>query len=229
MIEFACDNCGRQIRVSDEHARKIGTCNDCGKKLTIPVVVVEPPERPREPERVRSEGQPARRPVALIVSLAVGIPAIVIAISMTAFFATRSAETERDRGDDFLKRWKAEQAESKKQEQELKAQFRDAFQKLVRSHLKWECEFVSKGEVIYPSQVYGRGEVIVSNAYGAKKRVDWRITLNDEFKKRKSHDRLAALDLLDVLPGDHVLDFSIGNWTVYKDGKLINEGKIISE
>ena len=104
-------------------------------------------------------------------------------------------------------------------EKENRAAQRLTFYKLVRSELKWECEFIADGEFI--SADAGWGTVIIQNSYGAKRRVKWRIYFNEKFKRLpKNAQRLIGQ------PNKYLKDMSIGGWTYYEDGKLVDKGEI---
>ena len=49
-IAFACDGCGRAIRVAAERAGQAGRCPGCGRGLTVPAA--EPPGVDSQPEGV---------------------------------------------------------------------------------------------------------------------------------------------------------------------------------
>jgi hypothetical protein len=65
MIEFACEHCGRSMKVNDAAAGKRGKCKDCGKVVTIPqqVAAASPPPIVATPRAQQPVAKPAEEKV----------------------------------------------------------------------------------------------------------------------------------------------------------------------
>src|SRR5262245_36098875 len=75
MIDFPCAACGKQLKVNDALAGKMGKCPYCGERVSIPQAAEEERQaqapRARAPERSRREATSEAAPEAILSALPV--------------------------------------------------------------------------------------------------------------------------------------------------------------
>ena len=53
MIELYCQHCGHPLKIPDQYAGQSGTCKNCGKKILVPAVGLEPDPAPAPAEKAK--------------------------------------------------------------------------------------------------------------------------------------------------------------------------------
>lgn len=85
---------------------------------------------------------------------------------------------------------------------EMEQSMRDNCHRMIRKQLRFEPEFTN--EIVLPK--YAAGDVLISNAFGAKTRVSWMATRDDDLNWNM---------------------FYIGGLEIYRGGEEVMEGKIL--